>query len=119
MQYVYMWFGADWPNWPVQLAGTVLLLLPLALGRRQWGEYRFRLRFFCSILVYAVLFNHQSETATSEIPFTAIAIWYVSSKRNQRRPAVVPAMLLAKLLHDLEIVPQCVAYQVFVPNRRQ
>ena len=117
MQYLYMWFGADWPNWPVQLAGTVLLLLPLALGRRRWREYRFRLRFFCSILVYAVLFNHQSETATFVIAFTGIAIWYVSSERNPWRTAVVAAMLLAMLLHDVEIVPLWVKDQIFVPHR--
>ncbi len=117
MQYLYMWFGADWPNWPVQLAGTVLLLLPLALGRRRWGEYRFRLRFFCSILVYVVLFNHQSETATFVIAFTGIAIWYVSSERNPWRTAVVAAMLLVMLLHDVEIVPLWVKDQIFVPHR--
>ena len=117
MQYLYMWVGADWPNWPVQLAGTVLLLLPLALGRRRWGEYRFRLRFFCSILVYVVLFNHQSETATFVIAFTGIAIWYVSSERNPWRTAVVAAMLLVMLLHDVEIVPLWVKDQVFVPHR--
>ncbi len=117
MQYLYMWFGADWPNWPVQLAGTMLLLLPLALGRRRWGEYRFRLRFFCSILVYVVLFNHQSETATFVIAFTGIAIWYVSSERNPWRTAVVAAMLLAMLLHDVEIVPLWVKDQIFVPHR--
>ena len=117
MQYLYMWFGADWPNWPVQLAGTMLLLLPLALGRRRWGEYRFRLRFFCSILVYVVLFNHQSETATFVIAFTGIAIWYVSSERNPWRTAVVAAMLLVMLLHDVEIVPLWVKDQIFVPHR--
>jgi len=117
MQYLYMWVGADWPNWPVQLAGTVLLLLPLALGRRRWGEYRFRLRFFCSILVYVVLFNHQSETATFVIAFTGIAIWYVSSERNPWRTAVVAAMLLVMLLHDVEIVPLWVKDQIFVPHR--
>ncbi len=117
MQYLYMWFGADWPNWPVQLAGTVLLLLPLVLGRRQWGAYHFRLRFFCSILVYAVLFNHQSETATFVIAFTGIAIWYVSSGPSRWRTAIVAAMLLAMLLHDVEIVPLWVKDQIFVPHR--
>ena len=117
MQYLYIWFGADWPNWPVQLAGTVLLLLPLALGRRQWGEYHFRLGFFCSILVYAVLFYHQSETATFVIAFTGIAIWYVSSGPSPWRTAIVAAMLLAMLLHDVEIVPLWVKDQIFVPHR--
>ncbi len=117
MQYLYMWFGADWPNWPVQLAGTMLLLLPLALGRRRWGEYRFRLRFFCSILVYVVLFNHQSETATFVIAFTGIAIWYAGSERTTWRTAIAASMVLVMVLHDVEIVPLWVKDQIFVPHR--
>src|SRR5216684_840794 len=63
MQYLYVWFGADWPLWPVQLAGTLVLLAPLALRRLRWGDAGFRLLFLCSLLVYFVLFNHQSERA--------------------------------------------------------
>src|SRR5205807_1392568 len=33
MQYLHQWLGMDWPNWPLQLAGTLLLLAPLALQR--------------------------------------------------------------------------------------
>src|SRR2546428_70322 len=89
MQYLYMWFGADWPNWPVQLAGTAVLLLPLALGRRCCADAAFRRLFLCSLLVYMVLFNHQSEHATFIIAVTGIAIWYVSSPPSQLRTAIM------------------------------
>ena len=64
-----------------------------------------------------MLFNHQSETATFVIAFTGIAIWYVTSERNPWRTAVVAAMLLVMLLHDVEIVPLWVKDQIFVPHR--
>ena len=117
MRYLYMWFGVDWPHWPVQLAGTVLLLLPLALGRSYWVNSDFRRRFLCSLLVYVVLFNHQSETATFVIAFTGIAIWYVSSERTAWRTAIAASMVLVMVLHDVEIVPLWVKNEIFVPHR--
>src|SRR5207302_280807 len=43
MQYLSQWLGADWPHWPVQLAGTLLLLdvqiLPWAV-HDALGHYR-------------------------------------------------------------------------------
>ena len=32
------WFGSAAPNWTIQLAGTLLLLLPVALRRDQWAD---------------------------------------------------------------------------------
>jgi hypothetical protein len=117
MQYLYMWFGADWPNWPVQLAGTALLLLPVALGRRRWEDLAFRRLFLCSLLVYMVLFNHQSERATFVIAFTGIAIWYVSAPASRWRTAVMAFTLLVMVLHDVEIVPRWVKHEILIPYR--
>jgi hypothetical protein len=117
MQYLYMWFGADWPNWPVQLAGTALLLLPLALGRRHWGEPEFRRLFLCSLLVYVVLFNHQSERATFVIAYAGIAIWYAGSPPSRLRTAVMALALLVMVVHDVEIVPRSVKTGLLIPYR--
>jgi hypothetical protein len=54
MRLLHVAFGYDGPNWPVQLAGTLLLLLPLARG--QWSDARRRKLFLASLLVYAVIF---------------------------------------------------------------
>jgi|SRR2546426_385453 len=117
MQYLYMWFGADWPNWPVQLAGTAVLLLPLALGRRCCADAAFRRLFLCSLLVYMVLFNHQSEHATFIIAVTGIAIWYVSSPPSQLRTAIMALTVLVMVLHDVDVVPRWVKTTVFDPYR--
>src|SRR6476661_5798067 len=41
MQQLRLIFGVSWPNWPVQLAGTLLLLSPLA-RTRNWNDFDFR-----------------------------------------------------------------------------
>jgi hypothetical protein len=108
MQYLYRWLGADWPNWPVQLAGTLVLLAPLALERRRWSDRGFRLRFLCSLLVYLVLFNHQSERASFVIAYTGLALWYAVSESDPVRNAIALAAAAALVLQDVEILPWAV-----------
>src|SRR5260370_39748593 len=57
MQLLRHWTGPAWPDWPVQLAGTFVLLLPLALRRDRWPPLQFRPLHLCSGLVDCVLFN--------------------------------------------------------------
>src|SRR3989454_6946527 len=116
MQYLYM-VGLDWPNWPVQLAGTTLLLLPLALGRRRWDDAAFRRLFLGTLLVYLVLFNHQSERATFVVAYTGIAIWYASAPTERLRTAVMTLTLLVMVVHDVDIVPRWVKNEILIPYR--
>ena len=78
-------FGVAMPNWPFQVAGTMLLLLPVALNRGRWKDSDFRLRFLCSLLVYAVIFNHQAEHPSFVIAATGLAIWFATSSKNMWR----------------------------------
>lgn len=69
----------SWPNWPVQLAGTLVLLAPLLARRRWWSDARFLRLYLCSVLVYVVLFNHQAERPSYVIAVAGAAIWYAMS----------------------------------------
>ncbi len=117
MQYLYLWFGADWPNWPVQLAGAGALLLPLAVGRARWADPDFRRLFLCSLLVYVVLFNHQSERASFVIAYTGIVIWYVGSPPTRLRTSLMALTFLVMAVHSLDIVPRSLKTEVFIPYR--
>ena len=88
MQLLHTFIGGVWPNWPVQLAGTLLLLAPLAIRRDRWDEPRFRFLFLCSVLLYVVLFNHQSERATYLISFAGATLWFAGSPRAPWRTAL-------------------------------
>ena len=85
MALVHRVTGAAWPNWPLQLFGTLVLLAPLAFRRERWDEARFRLLFLCSLLLYVVLFNHQAERAAYVIAFTGATIWFVAEGRARWR----------------------------------
>lgn len=99
MELVRHWSGRDWPNWPAQAIGTLVLLAPLAVRRARWSEPRFRLLYLCSLLHYVVLFNHQSERPTMIIAFAGSTIWFASEPRARWRTALyavawltIPAM---------------------------
>lgn len=79
----------SWPNWPVQLAGTLVLLAPLVLRPGQWNDARFLRLYLCSLLVYVVLFNHQAERPSYVIAVTGVALWYAMSPRTLWRTLLV------------------------------
>ena len=88
MELVHRVTGIAWPNWPLQLLGTIALLAPLALRRDRWDDARFRLLYLCSVLLYVVLFNHQAERASYLIAFTGATIWFAAEPRAGWRTAL-------------------------------
>ena len=117
MHYTHAWFGVDWPNWPQQAAGTALLLLPLGLRPERWASSAFRRLFLCSLLVYSVLFNHASESPSFVVAYAGIVIWYVSAPPSRLRMAIMALTLLVMVVHDVDVVPRWVKYEIFVPYR--
>jgi hypothetical protein len=85
MELLHRWTSTDWPNWPIQLAGTLALLAPLALRRDRWDDARFRLLYLCSVLLFVVLFNHQAERASFVIAFAGMTIWFTAEPSTRWR----------------------------------
>ena len=101
------WWHIDWPNWPIQLAGTALFLMPIALRRDRWRCPTFRIEYLCSLLLYVVLFNHQAERQSFIIAATGSVIWFVTSPRTLER-----GVLLALALIGVPTVPYLVLWLV-------
>jgi hypothetical protein len=79
----------SWPNWPMQVLATAALLAPLCLRRERWSDPLFRVTALASVLVYAVLFNHQAERASFIVGVAGAVIWYVSgAPKNFTRTAL-------------------------------
>jgi hypothetical protein len=97
MGVLHEWLGLDWPNWPVQLVGTTILLLPLLLRREKWGERTFRRQMLASVLLYVVLFNHQAGYQSYLIAAAGFVIWFLWSRRTL--PAAIVTALAMSALH--------------------
>lgn len=102
MALLQRWAGVTWPNWPIQLAATGLLLVPLAV-QRQRRDAAFRLRFLASVLVFVVIFNHQAEQPSFVIALSGIAIWATATPATPLRTAL--AALVFGLAAPLRFIP--------------
>ena len=116
------WTMDSWPNWILQLAGTLALLVPLALRRDRWSEPRFRLLYLCSVLLFVVLFNHQAERASYLIAFTGMSIWFAAEPRERWRTALFGvAMLTIPIMSTLVPgawlrTPTMMTYRLALPS---
>lgn len=84
----------DVPNVAIQVAGGIVLLLPLVLRRERWIERGFRLEMLASVLLFVVLFNPQAERASYVIAFTGIAIWYASGAKRPGDTVLLAAAMI-------------------------
>jgi len=114
MEQIRALFGVHMPNWPVQLAGTMLLLLPLVLRRARFEQREFRLLFLCSLLIYMVIFNFRSESPSFVIAVTGIVIWFVATPRTALSTTLMVLTILVVSLSSTEIVPHWLQRDVFV-----
>jgi hypothetical protein len=116
MQMVELLFHRGLPSWPMQLAGVVLLLAPLLVRRSRWTQFGFRRLYLCSVLVFCVIFNHQSESPTFVIAVTGAAIWFASLSAPDRRVwLLLGFILLFTVLASSEVMPHVVQQALFDP----
>ncbi|MCC7194905.1 MAG: DUF2029 domain-containing protein [Gemmatimonadaceae bacterium] len=101
-----VWFGTDWPHWPVQFAGLVLLLLPVVVQRRRFVEPVFRVTLLASLLLFCVLFNHQAESPSYAIAMIGVGIWYAAGERAAWRTALMLACLLIVNVASTDLMPR-------------
>ena len=110
-----VWWGVEWPHWPTQLVGVVILLAPLMLQRRRFGSRHFRVLFLSSILVFCVLFNHQAESPSYSIAMIGTSIWFAASERATWRAFLMAASLLIVNVASTDLMPRTWYHAWYVP----
>src|SRR5262249_42540455 len=110
-----VWFGVQWPHWPTQLVGVLILLAPLLLRRSQFGKRLFRLTFISSVLVFCVLFNHQAESPSYSIAIIGTSLWFAASERAWWRTALMVASLLIVNVASTDLMPRTWYHNWYVP----
>jgi Glycosyltransferase family 87 len=116
MKQLYLWFDYSGANWPVQLAGLAVLLAPL-VRYSDWGVERYKLHFVASVLMYAVLFNHKSESPAFVIAVAGVALWFALAERNRFTWSVLGMVAVGTILSSSDVMPRAIQAGFFEPYR--
>ncbi len=74
---------ASLPNIALQLAGALLIALPLLRFPERWRRRDFSIQMLASVLLFSVLFNHQAERPGYVIAISGVALWYAAGARTR------------------------------------
>jgi hypothetical protein len=116
MEQLHIWLGVGWPNWPIQLAGLVVLFAPL-VQVPHWNAPRFRLFYLASLLMFCVLFNHKAESPSFVIALAGVALWFVTADRTPFTWAVLVAVIVITSLSASDAMPEVLQQGVFMPYK--
>ena len=114
MQMVELVGQKGWPNWPQQLGGVLLLVAPVFVRRDRWDEEAFRRLYLCSVLLFCVIFNHQSESPTFVIAAAGAAVWFASLRTPTRGEwALFAFFVVCTILASSDAMPHSIQRAVF------
>jgi len=114
MQMLQHLLRQDWPNWPLQAAGVLALVAPVLVRHDRWSQWEFRRLYLCSVLVFCLIFNHQSESPSFVIGVTGAAIWFASLTRRGRGTwAVFAFLVVCTILASSDAMPVVLQKRVF------
>jgi hypothetical protein len=116
MQMAHQLLGTEWPNWPQQLVGVLILVAPIVAQPSRWREWELRRLYLCSVLVFCVIFNHQSESPTFVIGVTGAAIWFATLTHPTRWEwALLGFIVVCTILASSDAMPKAVQRDLFDP----
>lgn len=105
---------ANWPNWPLQLAGVLLLVAPVLAQPSRWREWELRRLYLCSVLVFCVIFNHKAESPTFVVAAAGVGIWFASLESRTRWDwALFAFIVLFTFLASSDAMPETVQREFF------
>jgi hypothetical protein len=114
MQMIELVTHAGLPNWPIQLAGMLILLAPVVIQRWRWHDWDLRRLYLCSLLVFCLIFNHQAESPTFVIAITGVAIWFAAIPRPSRWEwALLGFVVLFTILASSDLMPRAIQRDFF------
>jgi hypothetical protein len=113
MALMRLWLGVDWPSWPQQLAGALALVAPIIFLNECRADHTWRLRYVASLLIFCVIFNHQSEGPSFVIALAGIGIWFALARRTWPEWLALVFVLVFTVLASSSLMPRPIRAKLF------
>ncbi len=97
--------GNSVPHVPLQLLGVLWTITVAWRARLHWSDPVLRRLLVAALLLFAVVFNHMSESPTFVIAFAGVGIWWSVLPRARWRDAVVLLVVLIGSVGGSDAVP--------------
>ena len=98
------WTGMEVNKPLILMAGLVFLLLPLWVRRKSY-DFSFRIRYFASLMIWIIIFNHKAESPSYIIAMTGIAIWFFSEEKKIVNIILFTLAMVTVSLTPMDIFP--------------
>jgi hypothetical protein len=114
MQMAQLAVHMNWPNWPQQLVGVLVLVAPVVAQPSRWRQWELRRLYLSSVLIFCVIFNHQAESPTFVIGVAGAAIWFASLARPTKWDWTLLAfVVVCTVLASSDLMPKAIQRDVF------
>jgi hypothetical protein len=118
MEMVHLLARSEWPNWPIQLAGALLLVAPVLLQPARHREWHFRRLYLCSVLLFCLIFNHKAESPAFVIGVAGAAIWFAAlERRSEWEWTLFGLIVVFTILASSDAMPRVLQRNLFDPYR--
>lgn len=114
MGWIQSWFGVHISKTIPALTGFIIMCLPLVKFRK-FANYSTRILFFCSMMIWMVIFNHKAESPTFIIATAAIYIWFFIRERTKVNTFLICIVIIFTSLSSTDLFPATVRDNFFVP----
>lgn len=111
----YTWFPKPLNHFFIEVAGLLLIFIPLIKLIKKQTDTAFILLYLSFIMMFVVIFNHAAESPTYIIAITGAAIWYVITPKSITNNILLVMLFIACILSPTDIYPQWLRKEYFMP----
>jgi len=111
---IHSWFAIEPSKLVILSFGLILLLLPLVKVDR-FKEFKFRLLYICSLLIWIVIFNHKAESSSYIVAIVGCALWYFTSEKSRLNLFLILLAFVLVSLSPTDLFPKSLRENLIVP----
>jgi hypothetical protein len=104
MGLLHSWLHLDVNKTLAMLFGLALLIYPF-FKTIKYNSILSRINFFSALVLWMIVFNHRSESATFIIALVATALWYFSNEKTKLNTMLTGFVFIFSSLITTDIIP--------------